>query len=75
MQVVPNTGFTKWLTTFTAGAMSFLAVLGLAFSLICADLANSWANSLKNFLLYTHFGTNWSFKKANGHSSDYFGSN
>ena len=48
MQVVPNTGFTKWLTTFTAGAMSFLAVLGLAFSLICADLAREWGNSLKN---------------------------
>ena len=48
MQVVPNTGFTKWLTTFTAGAMSFLAVLGLAFSLICADLASEWGDSLKN---------------------------
>ncbi len=48
LQVVPNTGFTKWLTTFTAGAMSFLAVVGLAFSLICSDLSNEWGESLKN---------------------------
>ena len=48
LQVVPNTGFTKWLTTFTAGAMSFLAVVGLAFSLICCNLSNEWGESLKN---------------------------
>ena len=48
LQVVPNTGFTKWLTTFTAGAMSFLAVVGLAFSAICSDLSNEWGESLKN---------------------------
>ena len=48
LQVVPNTGFTKWLTTFTAGAMSFLAVVGMAFSLICSDLAYEWGESLKN---------------------------
>jgi len=48
LQVVPNTGFTKWLTTFTAGAMSFLAVVGLAFSLICSDLSKEWGESLKN---------------------------
>ena len=48
LQVVPNTGFTKWLTTFTAGAMSFLAVVGLAFSLICSDVSNEWGESLKN---------------------------
>ena len=48
LQVVPNTGFTKWLTTFTAGAMSFLAVVALAFSLICSDLSNDWGESLKN---------------------------
>ena len=48
LRVVPNTGFTKWLTTFTAGAMSFLAVVGLAFSLICSDLSNEWGQSLKN---------------------------
>ena len=48
LQVVPNTGFTKWLTTFTAGAMSFFAVVGLAFSLICSDLSNEWGESLKN---------------------------
>ena len=50
LQVVPNTGFTKWLTTFTAGAMSFLAVVGLAFSMICSDLAYKWGESLKNSL-------------------------
>ena len=48
LEVVPNTGFTKWLTTFTAGAMSFIAVVGLAFSLICSDLAHQWGESLKN---------------------------
>ena len=48
LQVVPNTGFTRWLITFTAGAMSFLAVVGLAFSLICSDLSNQWGESLKN---------------------------
>jgi len=48
LRVVPNTGVTKWLTTFTAGAMSFLAVVGLAFSLICSDLSNEWGQSLKN---------------------------
>ena len=48
LRVVPNTGVTKWLTTFTAGAMSFLAVVGLAFSLICSDLSNEWGKSLKN---------------------------
>jgi len=48
LQIVPNTGFTKWLTTFTAGAMSFLAVVGLSFSLICSDLAYEWGESLKN---------------------------
>ena len=48
LRVVPNTGVTKWLTTFTAGAMSFIAVVGLAFSLICSDLSNEWGQSLKN---------------------------
>ena len=48
IQVVPNTGFTVWLTTFTAGAMSFVAVIGLAFSLICAELSNRWGESLKS---------------------------
>ena len=48
LRVVPNTGITQWLTTFTAGAMSFLAVVGLAFSLICSDLSNEWGKSLKN---------------------------
>ena len=48
IQVVPNTGFTVWLTTFTAGAMSFVAVIGLAFSLICAELSNRWGDSLKS---------------------------
>ena len=48
IQVVPNKGFTVWLTTFTAGAMSFVAVIGLAFSLICAELSNRWGDSLKS---------------------------
>ena len=48
IQVVPNTGFTVWLTTFTAGAMSFVAVIGLAFSLICAELSIRWGDSLKS---------------------------
>ena len=48
IQVVPNKDFRVWLTTFTAGAMSFVAVIGLAFSLICAELSNRWGDSLKS---------------------------
>ncbi|MAW46488.1 MAG: cell division protein FtsX [Marinovum sp.] len=65
LQVVPNTGFTKWLTTFTAGAMSFLAVVGLAFSLICSDLSNEWGESLKNSSLRLSAPTDLLEKQSN----------
>ena len=65
LQVVPNTGFTKWLTTFTAGAMSFLAVVGLAFSLICSDLSNEWGQSLKNSSLRLSAPTDLLEKQTN----------
>ena len=65
LQVVPNTGFTKWLTTFTAGAMSFLAVVGLAFSLICSDLSNEWGESLKNSSLRLSATTDLLEKQTN----------
>ncbi len=65
LQVVPNTGFTKWLTTFTAGAMSFLAVVGLAFSLICSDLSNEWGESLKNSSLRLSAPTDLLEKQTN----------
>ena len=65
LQVVPNTCFTKWLTTFTAGAMSFLAVVGLAFSLICSDLSNEWGESLKNSSLRLSAPTDLLEKQSN----------
>ena len=65
LRVVPNTGFTKWLTTFTAGAMSFLAVVGLAFSLICSDLSNEWGKSLKNSSLRLSAPTDLLEKQTN----------
>ena len=65
LQVVPNTGFTKWLTTFTAGAMSFLAVVGLAFSLICSNLSNEWGESLKNSSLRLSAPTDLLEKQTN----------
>ena len=65
LQVVPNTGFTKWLTTFTAGAMSFLAVVGLALSLICSDLSNEWGESLKNSSLRLSAPTDLLEKQTN----------
>ena len=65
LQVVPNTGFTKWLTTFTAGAMSFLAVVGLAFALICSDLSNEWGESLKNSSLRLSAPTDLLEKQTN----------
>ena len=65
LRVVPNTGFTKWLTTFTAGAMSFLAVVGLAFSLICSDLSNEWGQSLKNSSLRLSAPTDLLEKQTN----------
>lgn len=65
LRVVPNTGVTKWLTTFTAGAMSFLAVVGLAFSLICSDLSNEWGKSLKNSSLRLSAPTDLLEKQTN----------
>ena len=65
LQVVPNTGFTKWLTTFTAGAMSFLAVVGLAFSLICSDLSNEWGESIQNSSLRLSATTDLLEKQTN----------
>ena len=65
LRVVPNTGVTKWLTTFTAGAMSFLAVVGLAFSLICSDLSNEWGDSLKNSSLRLSAPTDLLEKQTN----------
>lgn len=45
-RVVPPSGPTAWLTTFTAGAMAFLAVFALALSLASGRLADRWAGAL-----------------------------
>ena len=45
-RVVPPTGFTARLTSFTAGAMAFLAVFALALSLASGRLANRWSSAL-----------------------------
>ena len=45
-RAVPPTGFTAWLTTFTAGAMAFLAVFTLALSLATDRLADRWSAEL-----------------------------
>ena len=45
-RVVPPSGFTAQLTTFTAGAMAFLAVFALALSLASGRLAERWASAL-----------------------------
>ena len=45
-RVVPPTGFTARLTTFSAGAMAFLAVFALALSLATGRLAERWASEL-----------------------------
>jgi len=45
-RVVPPSGFTAWLTTFTAGAMAFLAVFALALSLAAGRLADRWSAEL-----------------------------
>lgn len=45
-RVVPPTGHTAWLTLFTAGAMTFLAVFALALSLASGRLADRWADAL-----------------------------
>ncbi len=45
-RVVPPSGATVWLTSFTAGAMAFLAVFALALSLASGRLADRWAEAL-----------------------------
>lgn len=45
-RVVPPTGFTASLTTFTAGAMAFLTVFALALSMATGRLADRWASEL-----------------------------
>nr|WP_152826450.1 FtsX-like permease family protein [Fertoeibacter niger] len=45
-RVVPPTGHTAWLTAFTAGAMTFLAVFALALSLAAGRLADRWSEAL-----------------------------
>jgi cell division transport system permease protein len=45
-RVVPPSGATAWLTSFTAGAMAFLAVFALALSLAAGRLADRWSEAL-----------------------------
>lgn len=45
--VVPPSGYTAWLTSFTAGAMTFLAVFALALSLASGRLAERWSGALE----------------------------
>ncbi len=45
-RVVPPSGATVWLTSFTAGAMAFLAVFALALSLAAGRLADRWSDAL-----------------------------
>ncbi len=45
-RVVPPSGHTAWLTSFTAGAMAFLAVFALALSLASGRLATRWSQAL-----------------------------
>ena len=47
-RVVPPSGFTAQLTSFTAGAMAFLAVFALALSLASGRLAERWEATLKD---------------------------
>lgn len=46
-RVVPPSGASAWLTSFTAGTMTFLAVFALALSLASGRLADRWAASLE----------------------------
>ncbi|PQO21939.1 cell division protein FtsX [Rhodobacteraceae bacterium WD3A24] len=45
-RVVPPSGYTARLTTFTAAAMAFLAVFALALSLAAGRLADRWSGAL-----------------------------
>lgn len=47
-RVVPPSGHTSWLTSFTAGVMTFLAVFALALSLATGRLAERWQDALSN---------------------------
>jgi cell division transport system permease protein len=47
-RLVPPTGYTAWLTSFTAGAMAFLAVFALALSFAAGRLADRWSDALAN---------------------------
>ena len=46
LRVVPPSGPTAWLTSFTAGAMTFLCVFALSLSLASDRLANRWSEAL-----------------------------
>ena len=46
LRVVPPAGPPAWLTTFTAGAMTFLCVFALALSLASGRLADRWSEAL-----------------------------
>ncbi len=45
--IVPPSGHTAWLTTFTAAAMAFLAVFALALALATGRLATRWSDALE----------------------------
>ena len=45
-RIVPPSGASAWLTSFTAAAMSFLAVFALALALASGRLADRWAGAL-----------------------------
>ncbi len=45
-RVVPPSGHTAWLTTFTAAAMTFLCVFAMALSLASGRLASRWSDAL-----------------------------
>lgn len=45
-RVVPPSGHTSWLTSFTAAAMTFLAVFAMALSLASGRLAERWGDAL-----------------------------
>ncbi|MDG1935462.1 MAG: cell division protein FtsX [Paracoccaceae bacterium] len=45
-RVVPPTGYTASLTTFTSAAMAFLAVFAIALSLAASRLSDHWSESL-----------------------------
>ncbi|MEM9350678.1 MAG: cell division protein FtsX [Pseudomonadota bacterium] len=49
-RVVPPTGFTAQLTSFSAGAMAFLACFALALSVSTGRLAERWSNELAQSL-------------------------